>query len=157
MLSSAHLSNVNRLFTTPLQKWRFIAGLCGTFLVTQAQALITVGPDADPACNFHDIQSAVFHAGQSPGFDIVAITSGAWAAQSTIVVSDADDLTIEGGFASCSAGISTGRTELNGAGAQPSGSLIRHQGDSHLTLLNLDIAQGTATNGGASIRRAAAA
>lgn len=148
MLNRANAASGNGAATMAVRKWRLVAGVCAAFLATQANALITVGPDSDPACNFHDIQSAVFHAAQSPGFDIVAITSGAWTAQSTIVVSDAGDLTIEGGFANCSAGISTGRTELNGAGAQPRGSLIRHQGDNHLTLLNLDIAQGTATNGG---------
>ena len=108
-----------------------------------AQALIMVGPDADDACQFHDVQSAVYHAAQTPGPDVVAITSGTWTAQRIDVV-DSDYQQIEGGFADCSAGISTGRTVLSGEGASPAGPVIRHAGSGALVLRHLELSHGDA-------------
>jgi hypothetical protein len=117
-----------------------------------AQALITVGPDADPDCDFHVIQSAVYHAAQAAGPAVVAITSGTWTAQQ-IDVPDNEQLQIEGGFASCAAGISSGRSTLSGAGASPAGPVIRHLGSGKLVLRHLELRDGDAsgdTGGGVS-------
>lgn len=103
-----------------------------------------VGPDSDPNCNFHVIQSAVYHASQETGPAVVAITSGTWTAQQINVV-DSDYVQIEGGFASCSAGISTGRSVLSGDGANPAGPVIRHSGAGKLVLRHLELRDGNAT------------
>ncbi|MEP6512111.1 MAG: hypothetical protein ABJB02_10990, partial [Dokdonella sp.] len=55
----------------------------------------------------------------------------------TITDHDPDGLTIEGGFANCSAGVSTGRTTVDGQGAVPAGPLFVHSGNGSLTLLHL--------------------
>src|SRR6187402_3140783 len=73
-----------------------------------ACALITVGPDADAACQFHDVTSAIIHADQQPGVDVVAIVGGTYTGVSTATVTSTDDLIVEGGYASCSAGIPSG-------------------------------------------------
>jgi len=50
---------------------------------------------------------------------------------------DPDGLTIEGGFANCSAGLSSGRTTIDGSGAAPAGPLFVHSGNGPLTLRHL--------------------
>ena len=129
--------------TFPRRALRLALLLSATACSGIAQALVTVGPDADTACQFHDIQSAVYHAAQAAGPEVVAITSGTWSAQQ-IDVADAGYLQIEGGFASCSAGISTGSTTLSGAGASPGGPVIRHSGAGELVLRHLQLTQGDA-------------
>ncbi|HEU4665730.1 MAG TPA: hypothetical protein VFS55_17005 [Dokdonella sp.] len=103
----------------------------------RAGAMITVGPASDTACQFHDLGAAVQAAAQSSGFDLIAVSGGPWTAQTSIVDHDPDGLTIEGGFANCSAGLSSGRTTLDGAGAVPAGPLFVHSGNGALTLRHL--------------------
>ncbi len=109
----------------------------GAFWFGTAHALITVGPNSDSACQFHDIGAAVAAAAQNPGPDVVAISNAPWPAQHTITAHDNDALIIEGGFANCSAGISSGRSTLDGQSAVPAGPLIVHSGNGPLTLLHL--------------------
>ena len=105
--------------------------------MSSAQAFITVGPVADTACQYHDIAAAVQAAGQVSGPELIAISGGPWTGQTTITDHDPDGLTIEGGFANCSAGVSTGRTTVDGQGAVPAGPLFVHSGNGSLTLLHL--------------------
>jgi hypothetical protein len=114
-----------------------LALIASASCIGSAEAMITVGPVSDTACQFHDIQAAVTAAGQSSGFDLIAISGTTWNAQTTIIDHDSDGLTIEGGFANCSAGISTGRTTLDGGSAVPQGPLFVHSGNGSLTLLHL--------------------
>jgi hypothetical protein len=118
------------------------AATIGILSCSSAQAMITVGNLSDTACQFHSIGAAVQAAGQSPGFDLIAVSGGPWTAQTTITDHDADGLTIEGGFANCSAGISTGRSTIDGSGAAPAGPLIVHSGNGSLTLLHLILQNG---------------
>jgi hypothetical protein len=113
-----------------------------------APAMITVGPDADTACQFHDVTSAVEAADQSPGVDLVAISAGTYTGVSTMLVTSSDDLIVEGGFANCSAGVSTGTSTLDASGAIIHGSLFAHTGAGRLTLLHLVLENGNAGVGG---------
>jgi len=113
-----------------------------------AGAMITVGPDGDSACQFHDVTSAVIAADQSPGVDLVAISAGTYTGVSTAIIVSGDDLIVEGGFANCSAGISTGTSTLDADGAVIHGSLFGHYGSGRLTLLHLVLTHGDAIAGG---------
>lgn len=117
-----------------------LIGVAGAF--GNAQAMLTVGPASDSACQYHDIAAAVQAAGQVSGPELIAISGGPWTGQTTIVDHDPDGLTIEGGFANCSAGISTGRSTIDGQGAVPAGPLIVHSGNGSLTLLHLILQNG---------------
>ena len=117
--------------------------LAVAFLVPHAaHAMITVGNASDSACQFHDIAAAVQAAAQSPGLDLIAISGGPWTGQTTITDHDAGGLIIEGGFANCSAGISSGRSTIDGSGAVPAGPLIVHSGNGPMTLLHLILQNG---------------
>jgi hypothetical protein len=121
---------------------RFALMLFVVFAADRVDAMITVGPASDTACNYHDIATAVQAAGNSPGLDLIAISGGPWTAQTTITDHDPDGLIIEGGFANCSAGISTGRSTIDGSGAAPAGPLIVHSGNGPLRLLHLILQNG---------------
>jgi predicted outer membrane repeat protein len=128
---------------------RVLIGLAGAFCACNAVAMITVGPDADTACQFHDVTSAVEAADQSPGIDLVAISTGTYTGVSTMLITSGDDLIVEGGFANCSAGISSGDTStLDANGAVIHGSLFAHTGAGRLTLLHLTLQNGDASLGG---------
>lgn len=111
-----------------------LIGVAGAF--GDAQAMLTVGVASDSTCDYHDIGAAVQAAGQASGPELIAVSGGPWTAQTTITDHDADGLTIEGGFANCSASVSSGRTTLDGQGA-PAAALIVHSGSGSLTLLHL--------------------
>lgn len=127
---------------------RVALALCGAFLAQSAPAMITVGPDSDSACQFHDVTSAVEAADQSPGLDLVAISTGTYTGVSTMLITSNDDLIVEGGFANCSAGISSGNSTLDANGAVIHGSLFAHTGAGKLTLLHLTLQNGNAGVGG---------
>lgn len=110
-------------------------------------ALFVVGPDDQSGCTHHVIESAVLAAQQSPGPDIVQITAGHWPAQRLLVV-DAGNLNIEGGYESCSHLVRTGVSTLSGEGASPAGPVIQHGGSAALTLRNLVLTRGNAIWGG---------
>ena len=131
-------------------RWPVLWSLClaGAFVAAEASAAITVGPDADPACQFHDVTSAVIAADQSPGVDLVQISAGTYTGVSTITVASGDDLIVEGGYADCSAGISTGTSTLDAAGAVIHGSLFQHAGTGRLVLRHLVLQNGDASAGG---------
>jgi hypothetical protein len=130
---------------------RFALVLFAVVSADRGEAMITVGPASDTACQHHDIAAAVQAAANSPGIDLIAISGGPWTAQTTITDHDPDGLIIEGGFANCSAGISTGRSTLDGSGAATAGPLIVHSGNGPLTLLHLIL-----TNGKGAIQSVAA-
>lgn len=112
------------------------------FLAARAEAAITVGPASDTACQFHDLGAAVQAEANSSGFDLIAVSGTTWTAQTTVTDHDPDGLTIEGGYANCSAGLSSGRTTLDGSGAVPSGPLFVHAGNGPLTLRHLILQNG---------------
>ncbi len=107
----------NQPSRAPLACARLISMIVWALCMSSARAFITVGPVADTACQYHDIAAAVQAAGQVSGPELIAISGGPWTGQTTITDHDPDGLTIEGGFANCSAGVSTGRTTVDG---QPS-------------------------------------
>ena len=109
---------------------------------------ITVGPDSDPNCQFHDVTSAVIAADQSPGLDLVQISTGTYTGVSTMQLTSGDDLIVEGGYANCAAGISSGTSTLDANGAVIHGSLFEHLGAGKLTLRHLVLQNGDAGAGG---------
>lgn len=119
-----------------------ISMIIGTGWSTKASAMLTVGPASDAACQFHSIADAVQAAGQVSGPELIAVSSNSWTGQTTVIDHDPDGLIIEGGFANCSAGISTGRTTIDGSGAVQNGPLFVHSGNGPLTLLHLIIQNG---------------
>jgi hypothetical protein len=128
--------------------FRVALALCAALPAPAAWAMITVGPDSDPTCQFHDVTSAVESADQSPGIDLVAISAGTYTGVSTMLITSSDDLIVEGGFANCSAGISSGTSTLDANGAIIHGSLFAHTGAGRLTLLHLTLQNGNAGVGG---------
>lgn len=122
--------------------------LIGALFGATSAAAITVGPDSDPNCQFHDVTSAVISADQTPGVDLVQISAGTYTRVSTMTVTSADDLIVEGGYADCSAGVSTGNSTLDAASAVIHGSLFTHTGQGKLTLRHLVLENGDATAGG---------
>ena len=133
---------------TNARPFRFALALCAALVAPAATAMITVGPDADPNCQFHDVTSAVEAADQSPGVDLVAISQGTYTGVSTMLITSGDDLLVEGGFADCSAGVSSGTSTLDASGAVIHGSLFAHTGAGRLRLLHLVLQNGNAGVGG---------
>lgn len=132
-------------YRTPLRIALWIAGALGA---GAASAAITVGPDSDPNCQFHDVTSAVISADQSPGLDLVQISAATYTGVSTITVTSGDDLIVEGGYANCSAGISSGTSTLDANNAVIHGSIFQHTGSGKLTLRHLVLQNGDAIAGG---------
>jgi hypothetical protein len=122
-------------------------GIAGALCFSDARA-ITVGPDSDPNCQFHDVTSAVIAADQSPGLDLVQVSVGTYTGVSTMTIASGDDLIVEGGYANCSAGISSGNSTLDASGAVIHGSLFTHVGSGRLTLRHLVLTHGDAVAGG---------
>ena len=122
-------------------------GLAALFFAAQSQA-ITVGPDSDPNCQFHDVTSAVIAADQAPGLDLVQISAGTYTGVSSMTIASGDDIIVEGGFADCNAGISTGTSTLDATGAVIPGSLFAHAGVGKLTLLHLVLQNSSTVAGG---------
>lgn len=110
--------------------------LIAGFWLGNAQAVFTVGPNSDSACQFHDIQSAVNAAQQNPGLDLIQVSQGTYDHQATITVADGSDLMIEGGYESCSSGNRVDRSTLDAQGVS-SGPIIVDEGIGALTLLHL--------------------
>lgn len=110
--------------------------LIGGFWLGSAQALFTVGPSSDGACQFHDIQSAVTAAQQNPGPDLIQVSQGTYDHQATITVADGDSVEIEGGYENCSSGNRVDRSTLDAQGVS-GGPLIVDEGIGALTLLHL--------------------
>lgn len=117
-----------------------------------AMAAITVGPDSDAACDYHHVGSAVAAAVQNPGLDLVQISTGTYTSVTNLAVTGADELIIEGGFANCSAGISTGMSILDGQDSDFPESIIIHTGTGKLRLLHLTVTHGFTTGNGGGIR-----
>jgi hypothetical protein len=117
-------------------------------LAATSASAITVGPDSDPNCQFHDVTSAVIAADQSPGLDLVQISAGTYTRVSTMTVTSSDDLIVEGGYADCSAGVSSGNSTLDASNAVIHGSLFTHTGAGKLTLRHLVLENGDAAAGG---------
>lgn len=125
---------------------RFATGviLCAGFFAPPAPAaVITVGQPGDPNCDYHILQSAIAAAAAAPGLDIVRLAIGDYAAQ-RLVVDDADDVAIEGGFVDCANLVRAGVSVLDGQGANPTGPVLHHRGAGRLTLADLTIRNGFA-------------
>jgi hypothetical protein len=135
---------IHRSVATRLSFGLMLSGcaLLGGAWSGNASAMLTVGPASDTACQYHTIAAAVQAAGQVSGPELIAVSGVTWNAQTTVTDHDPDGLTIEGGFANCSAGISTGRTTLDGSGAVQTGPLFVHSGNGPLTLLHLTLQNG---------------
>jgi hypothetical protein len=125
-----------------------IGWLIGMLLAATSASAITVGPDSDPNCQFHDVSSAVIAADQSPGLDLVQVSVGTYTRVSTMTVTSGDDLIVEGGYADCSAGVSSGNSTLDASNAVIHGSLFTHTGAGKLTLRHLVLENGDAVAGG---------
>ncbi|HEV7490830.1 MAG TPA: hypothetical protein VGO25_08490, partial [Rhodanobacteraceae bacterium] len=110
--------------------------LVAGFWFGSAEALFTVGPASDTACQFHDIQSAVNAAQQNPGPDLIQVSAGTYLHQTTITVADGSDVTIEGGYQNCSSGSRTDRSTLDAQGTSD-GPIFIDEGSGALTLLHL--------------------
>ncbi len=121
-----------RVARGPLVAVMLVAGLW----FGSAQALFTVGPTSDTACQFHDIQSAVNAAQQNPGPDLIQVSAGTYSHQTTVTVADGSDLSIEGGYQNCSSGSRTDRSTLDAQGAS-GGPIFVDEGSGALTLLHL--------------------
>ena len=63
---------------------RFALVLFAVVSADRGEAMITVGPASDTACQHHDLAAAVQAAANSPGIDLIAISGGPWTAQTTI-------------------------------------------------------------------------
>lgn len=106
-------------------------------------AVIRVGDG--PGCDYSSLQAALDAAAASPGPDSLRVRMGSFAAQ-RLTVTDADDVSIEGGFVDCQTDDRDGRTELSGLGADPPGPVITHTGAGWLTLVDLVVRKGNAAN-----------
>jgi len=111
--------------------------------------LALIGSNAAPAallhvgagCQYATLAEAVAAANTSAGADTIAIRSGTYVITATITVTDANALTIEGGYVSCSATTPTSESPTLDADTKTnSGAVIDHAGAGALTLHNLRIA-----------------
>jgi hypothetical protein len=127
--------------------YRLLPLLALAFGADVSAATFLVGPTGQAGCTHDDIAAAVSTAQQTPGHDIVQIIAGTWSAQ-RIVVNDADNLNIEGGYQSCSNPVRSDISTLSGQGASPAGPVIQHGGSGGLTLRNLVVTRGDAIWGG---------
>lgn len=90
-------------------------------------------------CEFGSIQAALDAAAATSGAQTIRVTrSLAYAAQ-TLVVSDTGEVTLEGGYSSCSAGKDSTPTALAGGASQ---SVLRIVGPGFVTLRDLTISGG---------------
>jgi len=92
-------------------------------------------------CAYSTIAAAVTAAKANAGADLIAVNTGSYAITTYIDINDSSDLTIQGGYASCSATASTGQSTLD-AGTKPTASaaVLFHHGAGALALRNLRIA-----------------
>ncbi len=104
--------------TFPIRR-RYAALLAVAFFAASANAAVfKVGADA--ACDFASIQAAVDAAAAAPGHDIVRIARNPGYVNQQIGVSVAlnQELTIEGGYATCASEFDGGHTVVAGTGGQ---------------------------------------
>lgn len=107
-------------------------------------AVFKVGtPVGAGQCTHSTIQSALDAAAASPVLDIIRVTRGTYVAQ-RLVVNDASDVAIEGGFLECATLVFVDNSTLDGGAANPPGPVIRHIGSGNLTLSDLKIQNGVA-------------
>lgn len=113
-----------------------IAGLQGLLALSVAHAnTYHVGP----TCTYHDVATAATAAKAHAGADTIAVNTGTYALAATITLTDTSDLTIDGGYASCTATTSSGRSTLDANAMVTPGSMLYQHGTGALTLRHLNI------------------
>ncbi len=118
-----------------------VIGLIGSFGVVQAAAAatFTVGPGTD--CTHNTLQAALDSAANNSGSDELRIVRTAtWSAIQVSTNTD-QDVSIVGGWATCTSQQPTGKTILDGSGGQAR-SVIALRGNGNFTLRNLEITGG---------------
>lgn len=109
-------------------------------------AVLTVGGSVGSGqCTHATLQAAIDAAAATPGLDIIRVTRGEFTTQ-RLIINDEYDLAIEGGFLECGTPVRVDHTTLDGAGASPNGPVIAHTGNGNLTLADLHIRGGDATD-----------
>lgn len=140
---------MHRLPSFPIAGLAAVVLFASTAMPTQA-VVYTVGSPVGPGqCTHGTLQSAIDAAAASPGLDIIRVTRGIYPAQ-RLVVDDAGDLAIEGGFLECATLVRVDVSTLDGQGASPPGPVISHRGVGRLTLADLHIRNGIADGAGAA-------
>ena len=92
---------------------RSVAALAFGLPGLAAAATYSVGNDP-ASCDFAEVQLAVNAAETNPGGDTIRVAAGSYTAQAIVI--DSQTLTIEGGYASCTAASPTATSTLDGAG-----------------------------------------
>lgn len=135
----------------PLRACQALLAAIAALPALSAQAAVfTVGLPVGPGqCSHATLQAAIDAAAAAPGLDIIRMTRGVYAAQ-RVVVADAGDLAIEGGFLECATLVRVDHSTLDGQGASPPGPVIRHTGTGHLTLADLHVRNGVALGAGST-------
>ena len=160
---------------------RFIGlALAASFGASAQAAIFTVGTPSGPGqpCTHGTIQSAINAANNSAGADTIRLTRSLTYEPEANTINTAQELTIEGGYATCTSAADTTKTVVSGAGGAhapvftitaPTGGLIhlrnltisggdtdgagpgggiRFEGDGVLDIENSDISNNTAGYGG---------
>jgi hypothetical protein len=108
------------------------------------------------ACQFTTVQAAVNAAKANPGADTVRVSLGSYTAQAIVI--NADSVTLEGGYESCSSATPTSRTVLDGSGGSADTVVAITGTGNNVTLRHLLIRGGDEVSdgygGGVSAHRA---
>ncbi len=107
-------------------------------------AVLTVGPTGEAGCSHTSLQSAINAAAALPGLDIIRMTLATYPA-THVVVGEAGELAIEGGYVSCTTPVIAGRSTLAGQTPSGLGPVLNHSGAGLLTLQRLVIRDGQAS------------
>lgn len=137
--------------TFPIRRRYAVLPAIALFAASANAAVVTVGGDA--ACDFRTIQAAVDAAAAAPGPDIVRIARSASHANQKIGVSVAlnQELTIEGGYATCASAFDGEHTVVAGTGGQPGSHAVFDiylNPGARVNLHHLHIRKGRAVDGG---------
>jgi predicted outer membrane repeat protein len=125
--------------------FRAVFVLAALLAFGDAEALITVGPASDSACNYHDLQSAV-NAAAMAGPELIQVSTGTYPVPAPITVADSNTLTIEGGYPNCSSSNRTDRSTFDGGGFS-AGPIFEVTGSGALTLIHLILENANNTSG----------
>lgn len=110
-----------------------------------AAAILTVGPIGEAGCSHHSLQAAINAAAAMPGTDIIRMSLTTFPA-THVLVTEAGELAIEGGFVSCTLPVRAGQTTLAGQTPNGLGPVIQHSGAGRLILQDLVIRDGLANS-----------
>ncbi len=107
-------------------------------------AVFTVGPIGEAGCTHNGLQAAINAAAASPGLDTIRMSLHTYVA-THVIIADAGDVFIQGGFVSCTLPVHAGKSTLAGQTTGALGPVIQHPGSGHLILQDLVIRDGQAT------------